>query len=55
MKKNAMCGLLLAIVPFFMLTIYSAQISLTNSTETNYVPDNFCEYDLQKDGIIRNS
>ena len=51
MKKNAMCWLLLAIVPFFMLTIYSAHISLTNSTETIYVPENFCELDKREECI----
>ena len=51
MKKNAMRWFLLTILPFVVLTIISTQIRSTSSTETIYVPENFCELDKREECI----
>ena len=47
--KKAMRWFLLTILPFVVLTIISSQIRSTSSTETIYVPENFCELDKREE------
>ena len=47
--KKAMRWFLLTILPFVVVTIISSQIRSTSSTETIYVPQNFCELDKREE------
>ena len=51
LDRKAMRWFLLTILPFVVLTIISSQIRSTNSTETIYVPQNFCELDKREECV----
>ena len=51
LDRKAMRWFLLTILPFVVLTIISSQIRSTSSTETIYVPQNFCELDKREECV----